>query len=86
MPRRLGGAISLVLVIEINQNIAMRAIRRQQDQYDEIRNQQRRVKRVRVIQALESLIEKMLTDVLPDAFRGDEDGYEWVGREHAVLG
>jgi len=61
-----------VLVIEINQDVAMRAIRRQQDQYDEIRNQQRRIKGVRVIQALKSLIEKMLTNVLPDPFRGDE--------------
>ena len=69
-----GRAILLVLVVEINQYVAMRAIRRQQDQHDEIGNQQRRVKSVGVIQALESLIEKMLADVLPDSLRGDEGG------------
>ena len=52
----------------------MCAIRSQQDEHDEIRDQQRRVKSVSVIQTLESLIEKMLADVLPNPLRGDEDG------------
>ena len=74
MSGRFGRTILLVLVIEINQDVAMCSIRCQQDQHDEIRNQQRRVKSVGVIQALESLIEKMLTDVLPDTPRSDERG------------
>ena len=52
----------------------MRAVRRQQDQHDKIRNQQRRIKSVGVIEALKSLIEKMLADVLPDPLRSDERG------------
>ncbi len=52
----------------------MCAIRSQQDQHDEIRNQQCRIKSVRVIQALKSLIEKMLPDVLPYSLRSNERG------------
>ncbi len=83
MRGRFGRAILLVLVIEINQDVAMRAIRRQQDQHDEIRNQQRRVEGVGVIEALKSLVEKMLANVLPDPLRGDATASS--GREKSIF-
>src|ERR1700722_13868068 len=45
----LGGALLLVLVIEINQDVAMGAIGCQQDQHDEIGNEQGCVKSIGVI-------------------------------------
>jgi hypothetical protein len=41
----------------------MHAVGGQQDQYDEIGNEQRDVERVRVVEALERAVEKMLADV-----------------------
>src|SRR5262249_11096138 len=52
-PRRLGGAVPLVLVVEVNQHIAVDSIGRQQDEHREIGDQEQNVEGVGVIQALE---------------------------------
>ena len=77
MAGRLHGAIFPVLVIEINQHVTVHAVRRQQDQHHKVRNQQRHVKGVGVIEAPEGGVEKMLPDVLADAPRGHESGQSW---------
>ena len=45
----------------------MQAVRRKQDKDNEVGNQQRVVKSVRVIKALKSLVEKMLAEVGAEA-------------------
>src|ERR1700722_8011116 len=67
-----------MLVIKINQDVAVHAVRRQQNQHNEIRNQQRQIKPVGVIQALKSFIQKVLAHVLPDALRGEPSGMHQV--------
>ena|SRR2546422_8015754 len=69
LAQRMGGAVLLILVVEINQDVAMHTIRRQQKENKEIREQQRHVKGVGAIQTSECRIEKMLTDVLPKSAR-----------------
>ncbi len=66
--------VLLVLVIEIDQYVAMYAIRGEQDEHHEIRNQQRQIEGVGVIKILESLIEKMLANVLPESAREHKNG------------
>src|SRR5437016_7563902 len=61
---RLDRVVLLVLVIEIDQYVAMYAIRSEQGEHHEIRNQQREIEGVGVIKALESFIEEMLAEVL----------------------
>src|SRR5437899_7625502 len=67
--QRTSGAVLLILVVEIDQDVAMHTIRRQQNENNEIREQQRHVKGVGVIQTSKGCIEKMLTDVLPNSAR-----------------
>lgn len=62
--------VLLVLVIKVDEYVAVYAVRSQQDQDDEIRNQQGEIKAVDLVEALESLVEKMLADVLPNAAIG----------------
>ena len=70
MSRRFGRTIGAVLVIEINQNVAVGSVTREQDEYDEIRNQQLEIEGVHVVNAAEGGIEKVLLDVVTDALRG----------------
>ena len=76
VPGRLGGAILPVLVIKIDQHVAVHAVRGQQDQHDEVGDQQRHVKGIGVVEAPECGVEKMLANVLADAPRGHESGHE----------
>jgi hypothetical protein len=52
----------------------VQAVRSQQDQYDEVRNEQRDVEPVGVVEALESAVEKMLADVRANALGGNDGG------------
>ena len=54
----------------------MRAVRSEQDKNDEIRDEQRHVEGVGVIQAFESGIEKMLANVLSDTAGRGKGGQE----------
>ena len=74
--RRFRRAILLVLVVEVDQHVPMRAVRREQDEHDEIRDEQRHVEGVGVIKAPESGVEKMLSNVLSDATGRGEGGEE----------
>ena len=62
--RRLGHFVLAVLVIEIDELVAVHSVKRQQDQHDEVRNQQRQVKGVGLIEALESRVEEMRPQVM----------------------
>ena len=66
LSRRIGGPVLLVLVIKVDQHVAMQAIRRQQNQHNEIRNQQRHIESVGLVKPLKGFIQKMLADVLPN--------------------
>ena len=66
---RLGHLVLAVLVIEIDQLIAVHAVKRQQDQHDEVGNQQPHVEGVGVIQALERRVEKMRPQVMAKPVR-----------------
>src|SRR5579863_3319927 len=63
-----------MLVIKVNQNVAVHPVGGQQDQHNEIRNQQRAIEGVGVVKALESLIEKMVAEVGPNALRRSPRG------------
>src|SRR5579864_764893 len=72
--RGFGGSLVPVLVIKIDKDVAVHAVRCQQDQDDEVGNQQADVESVGVVEALECPVEKVLADVGPDAFWGGIGG------------
>ncbi len=57
---RFGRLVLLVLVIKIDQPVAVSAIGRQDDEDDEVGNQQGEVESIDLVKALESLVQKML--------------------------
>src|SRR5271169_2533081 len=59
--------VLFVFVIKVDQPIAVSAVRRQDDQHDEIRDQQSQIEGIDLVKALESLIQKMLAKVGPPA-------------------
>jgi len=61
-----------MLVIKIDHPVAVRAVRCQDDQDDEIGNQQRQIKRIDLVKPLESLVQKMLAKVGHQALGGKE--------------
>src|SRR5580693_8628600 len=72
---RIGRLVLFVLVIEIDHPIAVGAIRREDGQHDEVGNQQCQVEGVDLVKSLKSLVEKMLAQVGPQAFGGENHGY-----------
>ncbi len=52
----------------------MHSVRRQQDQYEEIRNKQGNVEAVGVVEALKCAVEKVLPDVRANALGGNDGG------------
>ena len=74
MSRGFRRLVLLVLVIKIDQPVAVRTVGRQDDQHDEIGNQQRQIKRIDLVKTLESFVEKMLAKVRSQALGGkDQD-------------
>ena len=71
-----GRAILSMLVVEINQDVAMTSITSEQNQHDEIRHQQRDIEAVGVVEATKRRIEKMLADVVADALGARQGGRE----------
>ncbi len=69
--RRLSGLFVLVFVIKIDQPVAVRAVGRQNNQHNEIRNQQRQVEGVDLVEPLECLVQKVLPDVWQHALGGE---------------
>ena len=53
-----------MLVIEIYEDVAVHSVTRQQDQHDEIRNEQRHIKGIGVVETPKRGIEKMLPNVM----------------------
>jgi hypothetical protein len=70
--RRFGSTVFLVLIIKIDQQIAVSAVRGEQDQDYEIRDKKSEIESVDLVKPFESGIEKMLTNVLPNAPRRRE--------------
>ena len=71
MRGRFGRLVFLVLVIKIDQPVAMAAIGREDDQNDEVRDQQRQIKGIDLVEALESLVKKVLAKIGAQAFGGE---------------
>ncbi len=63
MYRRYRRAFLAMLVVEVNQDVAVYSVTRKQDQHDEIRNEQRKIEAVGVIQATKRGVKKMLADI-----------------------
>src|SRR6267378_2377799 len=77
--------ILLVLVIKIDHPVAVRAVRCQDDQDDEIGNQQRQIKSIDLVKPLESLVQKMLAKVGHQALGGkDQDQGRRGGSERQI--
>ena len=70
---RLGRAVLPVLVIQIDQDVAVHSVSREQNQHDEIRDQQRHIESVGVVESAKRGIEKVLADVGTDALGGSPD-------------
>ena len=66
---RLGDLVLAVLVVEIDQLIAMHSVKRQRDQHDEVRNQQRQIEGVRLIQTFERGVEEVRLQVMAKPVR-----------------
>ena len=64
---RISGAILFVLVVEVEESVAVHTVRRQQHEHHEIGDQQRQVESVGVVEALKSSVKEVLAGVLPDA-------------------
>src|SRR5260370_33236101 len=77
--------VLFVLVIKIDHPVAVRAVRRQDDQDDEIGNQQRQIKGIDLVKALESLVQKMLAKIGHQALGGeDQDQGQRGGSERQI--
>ena len=68
----LGRLILLVLVIKIDEPVAMASVGGEDDEDDKVRDQQRKVKGIDLIESLESLVEKVLAEIGAQAFGGDK--------------
>src|SRR5437667_12370198 len=79
---RLDRVVLLVLVIEIDQYVALDAVRGKQDENHKRRHQQGQIEGVGVIKLLESPIEKMLPNVLRESARGHKRGEDWESHRH----
>jgi hypothetical protein len=68
------GTFLFVLVIKVNQNVAVDSVSRQQNEHNEIWNQERTIEGIGVIKALKGLIQQMLAEVGANAFRARPRG------------
>src|SRR5260370_17073533 len=71
MSRRCGRFVLFVLVIEIDHPVAVRPVRRQNDQDNEIGDEQLKIERIDLIKTLESLIQEMLAKIGPPPLGGN---------------
>src|SRR5579862_5129179 len=70
--RRLNRAPVFVLVIKIDQYVTMNAVAGQQNQHNEIRDEQRSIEGISVVETLERSIEQVMAQIGTDAARGPE--------------
>jgi hypothetical protein len=67
---RLGRAILAVLVVQVDQHVAVHSIPSQKNEHNEIRDQQRHIKCVGTVESAKCGIQKMLANVGPQAVGG----------------
>ena len=79
---RLCSPVFSLLVIEINQRVPVQSVGSQQNQNYEIGDEQRHIKGIGVIQALESSVEEMLMKVLRDRALGKKNAGHGERQEH----
>jgi hypothetical protein len=59
-----------ILVIEVDQDVAMQTVRGQQNQHNEVRNQQGNIESIGVVKPLKRPVEKVLANVLTKPLGG----------------
>ncbi len=79
---RLQRAIFLLLVIKIDQGVAVEAVSGEQNQDDEIRDEQGHVEAVGFVQPFEGGVEEVLANVLREAALGKQNGEGWDWQGH----
>src|ERR1044071_4344669 len=84
--RRRGGPVVLLLVVQINERVAVKSVRSEQNKDDEIGYKERHVKGVGGVKAFERGIEKMLAEVLREPALGDEGGESCCQQRHLTGG
>jgi len=75
-----GDLVPPVLVIHVNQDVAVKAVGRKNHQHRKVRNEQRQIESIDVIQALEGLIEIVGADILCQSARGEEPNANCAGQ------
>ena len=80
--RRRGRLVLPFFVIQINQRVAVKTVRSQQDKDDEIGDEEGHVKGVGSVKALERGIEKMLAEVLREPALGEKEDESCWQQEH----
>src|SRR6202162_5327378 len=68
----LGRAVLPILVVEVNQDVTMHTVGGQQNQYEEIRNQQRDVECIGVVETLKRPVKEVLANVRTNPLRGKD--------------
>src|ERR1700732_794613 len=77
--------VLFVLVIKIDHPVALRTVRRQDDQDDEIGNQKRQIKGIDLVEPLKSLVQKMLAKVGYQALGGEDQDQGQRGRSERQI-
>ena len=71
--RWLGGPVFAVLVVHVNQDVAMQAVTSKDDQNDKIGNQQCKVESIGAVEAFKGLVEIMRLEVVPPILRSNQE-------------
>src|SRR5215469_11253203 len=70
---RPGRAVPAVLVIKVDEDVAVHAVSGEQNQDDEVRNKQRKIECIRVIDPSERRVEEVLANIRSNALRRREN-------------
>src|SRR5262249_27571435 len=66
-PWRLVDLVPAIFIIKVNQHISVHAVAGQQDENDKIRDQQRQVEAIYLVEALECLVHEMGAEIMAKA-------------------
>src|SRR6185437_2550007 len=80
-PRWIGSAVLPVSVIHVNQNVAMNAIRSQNNENHEVGDQQSKVKSIGSVQAFEGFIGEVGFEIVCQTARGEQEQSQQWGRD-----
>ena len=93
MHRRFFGGVLAVLVVEIYELVTVQSVERQDDHYQEIGNQQRRIEGIPSVEVLKSTVAVMRAEIMRKAVlirlrqkcrRGGEDEFQREDRQQGL--